>query len=172
MLYGYNLRLAADPSAREMTDAAAALAREGAPREIVFCGFGEPTCRLPDILVAARALRGLGRPLRLNTNGQGSMIARRDIVPELAGAFDAVSVSLGAHDRETYARLCRPDRGAERVFDAVLDFIRRASASNMQCTVTVLDHPGVDVEAARSLVAAIPGAAFRVRRYQIETRRE
>ncbi len=166
-LYGYNLALASDPSPREMAEAAAALARSAQPREIVFCGFGEPTCRLADVLETARALRGLGVPLRLDTNGHGSAIARRDVVPEIAAVFDAVSVSLGAHDAASYARLCRPDRGGERTFDAVLDFIGRASASKMQCTVTVLDYPGVDVDAARALAAEFPGAAFRLRRYHI-----
>ena len=167
-IYGYNLALAADPSVGEMVEAARSLAREAAPREIVFCGFGEPTCRLADVLETARALEPLGAPLRLDTNGHGSAIARRDVVPELEEAFDAVSVSLNAHDAASYERLCRPDRGGGKAFDAVLDFIRRASASKMQCTATVLDHPWVDVDAARRLVEGIPGALFRVRRYHIQ----
>jgi TatD DNase family protein len=95
------------------------------------------------------------------------MINRRDIVPELAGVFDGVSISLNAHDRASYARLCRPDAG-EKAFDAVLDFIRRAAASRMACAVTVLDCPGVDVEACRALVSSIPRARFRVRTFYKE----
>ena len=72
-----------------MVEAAAALAREGRYGEIVFCGYGEPTCRAADVLEAARALKSLGLPLRLDTNGHGNMINRRDIVPELAEVFDA-----------------------------------------------------------------------------------
>jgi hypothetical protein len=34
--------------------------------------------------------------------------------------------------------------------------------------VTVLDYPGVDVEACRRLVATIPRAKFRVRTYYME----
>ncbi|MCX5753484.1 MAG: YchF/TatD family DNA exonuclease [Candidatus Krumholzibacteria bacterium] len=166
-LYGYNLNLAVDPTASEMVEAATALAREGRYGEIVFCGYGEPTCRTADLLEAARALKSLGLPLRLDTNGHGNMINRRDIVPELAEVFDGVSVSLNAHDRASYARLCRPDAG-EKAFDAVLDFLRRAAASRMACTVTVLDYPGVDVEACRALVSSIPRARFRVRTYYME----
>ncbi len=163
-LYGHNLNLAADPSVSEMVEAAAALAREGRYGEIVFCGYGEPTCRVNDVIEAARALKPLGLPLRLDTNGHGNMINRRDVVPELAGVFDGVSVSLNAHDRVSYARLCRPDAG-EKAFDAVVDFIRRAASSRMACTVTVLDYPGTEVEACRALVSAIPRARFRVRTY-------
>jgi TatD DNase family protein len=163
-LYGHNLNLAADPTVDEMVAGVDGLARARTYREIVFCGYGEPTCRHADVMKAAGLLKRLGLPLRLNTNGQGNMINRRDIVPELAETFDAVSISLGAHDRHTYVRLCRPDAG-EKAFDAVLDFIRRAAASRMECTVTVLDHPAVDLEACRALVAAIPEAKLRVRRY-------
>jgi TatD DNase family protein len=170
-LYGYNLNLAADPAVPEMTAAARALAKERRPGEIVFCGYGEPTCRIADVLAAARELRKLGVPLRLDTNGHGNMINRRDVVPELAEVFDAVSVSLNAHDADSYVRLCRPDAGA-KAFEAVLDFVRRAAASQMECTVTVLDHPAVNVEASRALVASIPGARFRVRRYYRVRREE
>ncbi len=200
LLYGYNLNLASDPSVQDMISAVERLAAGSGPRadaprggqgpgglpgasgpgrppggprpgrEIVFCGYGEPTCREAEILEAALALRGLGLPIRLDTNGQGNMVNRRDIVPELAEVFDGVSISLNAHDAGSYVHLCRPDAG-EKAFAAVLDFIRRAAASRMECTVTVLDHPEVDVEACRKLVASIPKAKFRVRRYHL-TRHE
>jgi TatD DNase family protein len=169
LLYGYNLSLAVDPTVREMVDEASALAKQGSYNEIVFCGYGEPTCRLADMLAAASELRSLGIPLRLNTNGQGNAINRRDIVPELEKVFDAVSISLGAHDRRAYLQLCRPDSG-EKAFDAVVEFIRRAAASRMKCTATVLDHPEVNVEACRALVESIPKATFRVRTYHMTKR--
>lgn len=170
-LYGYNLNLAVDPTVSEMIDAATELAKAVRPREIVFCGYGEPTCRAADVVSAARELRKLGAPLRLDTNGHGNMINRRDIVPELAEVFDEVSVSLNAPDRTSYARMCRPDAG-EKAFDAVLDFIARAAASRMKCTVTALDCPGVDLDACRRLAAAVPRAEFRVRRYNLPARQD
>jgi len=167
--YGYNLNLVADPTVPEMIEAATALAKAGRYKEIVFCGYGEPTCRVADVLKAAEALRKLALPLRLDTNGHGNMINGRDVVSELARVFDGVSISLNAHDRQSYVRLCRPDAG-EKAFDAVMDFIRRAAASRMECTVTVLDQCGVDVEASRALVAQIPRARFGVRRYHLAPR--
>ncbi|MDD3643242.1 MAG: TatD family nuclease-associated radical SAM protein, partial [Candidatus Krumholzibacteria bacterium] len=163
-LYGHNLNLLVDPPVPEMVSAAEAVLAGGGYGEIVFCGYGEPTSRLRDLLAAGRGLRGRGLPLRLNTNGQGNMINRRDIVPELAEVFDRVSVSLNAPDSRTYARICRPDAG-EKAFEGVLDFIRRAAASPMECAVTALDYPGVDLEATRRLVETIPGARLRVRTY-------
>jgi len=166
LFYGYNLILVTDPTVHDMIEAVSSLASAAPYREIVFCGYGEPTCRVADVLKAAAALRKYALPLRLDTNGHGNMINRRDIVPELANAFDGISISLNAHDKESYVRLCRPDAG-EKAFDAVIDFIRRVAGSRMECTVTALDHPDVNIEACRALVASIPGARFRVRRFHL-----
>ena len=165
-LYGYNLDLLIDPTVREMVSAAGELLAAGDYGEIVFCGYGEPTTRLEEIKAAARALKVHGLPIRLNTNGQGNMIHRRDIVPELEELFDRVSISLNAPDAATYDLICRPDAGAQ-AFDAVVDFIRRAASSRMECVVTALDYPEVDVDATRRLVESIPGADFRERKYHM-----
>lgn len=164
-LYGHNLALEEDPTAEEMIDAVSGVAGRGGYGEIVFCGYGEPTCRLKETIEAAGALEALGLPRRLDTNGQGNLMHKRDIIPELEEVFERVSISLNAHDRESYVRLCRPDLGA-RAFDAVLEFIGRAARSRMECTVTAVDYDGVDIEACRELVTRIEGASFRVRRYR------
>ena len=96
------------------------------------------------------------------------MINQRDVVPELDRVFDRISVSLNVHDRDEYVQLCRPDAG-KKAFDAVLDFIRRAAASGMECTVTALDYPGIDLKACRAFVDSFPGASFRARRYHFST---
>ena len=164
-IYGHNLAIVNDPTAGEMADAVREVAAGGEFGEIVFCGYGEPTCRLKEMVGAARMLRDTGLPRRLDTNGQGNLIHRRDIVPELEEVFEGISISLNAPDRESYERLCRPDFGG-RAFDAVVDFIRRAAGSRMECTVTAVDYEGVDIEACGELVGGIEGAAFRVRRYR------
>ena len=57
-------------------------------REIVFCGYGEPTYRLDDILWLVDQLKErFGRrlpPVRINTNGHANLILGRDVVPELS----------------------------------------------------------------------------------------
>lgn len=166
-LYGYNLNLITDPTVDEMVAGANSVLADGRDyEEIVFCGFGEPTARIKDVAAAARELSSHGLPMRLNTNGHGNMINRRDIVPELAGLFEKISVSLNAPDAGTYVRVCRPDAG-EKAFDAVVDFIGRAASSDMECTVSALDYPDIDMEAARVLVESIPGACFRARKYHL-----
>lgn len=165
-LYGYNLNMLLDPTVEEMVTAARKVSADFREGEIVFCGYGEPTGRLGEMLAVAGELKDIGRPIRLTTNGQGSLINKRNIVPELESLFDRVSVSLNAPDEETYLRLCQPIAGGN-AFDSVLDFIRKAAGSRMECKVTALDYPEVDLDSCRKLVESIPGATFNVRRYRL-----
>ena len=135
--------------------------------EIVFCGYGEPTCRLDDMLWICDRLRAAGRedlpPIRLNTNGHGSLINHRNIVPELKGRLDAVSVSLNASNQEEYVRLTRPGAG-EQGWTAMLDFVREAVRAIPRVMVTVVDYDQTreEIEASRRLAESL-GAIFRVR---------
>ena len=135
--------------------------------EIVFCGYGEPTCRAADMFWICDRLRAAGRddlpPIRLNTNGHGNLINHRDIVPEMAGRLDAVSVSLNASNKEEYLRLTRPGMG-EKGWDAMLDFVREAKKYVPRVAVTVVDYDQTREEiAAAGALAESLGASFRVR---------
>lgn len=137
--------------------------------EIVFCGYGEPTCRADDLLWICDQLRAKVKtglpPIRLNTNGHGSLIAGRDIVPELKGRVDAVSVSLNGSTPEEYLRLTRP-RQWEKAWQAMLDFVREAAKTLPSVTVTIVDYEKTPEEiAACQALAEELGADFRVRVY-------
>ena len=135
--------------------------------EIVFCGYGEPTCRADDMFWICDQLRAAGRedlpPIRLNTNGHGSLINHRDIAPEMQGRLDAVSVSLnGSHEAE-YLRLTRPGAGG-KAWEAMLDFVRQAAKFVPRVMVSIVDYDKSpqEIEACRQLAESL-GAAFRVR---------
>lgn len=90
--------------------------------EIVFCGYGEPTCRLDDLLWVCREIRTRWKnPIRINTNGQASLINGRDTAPEFAGLVDAISISLNECDAEKYDAICHSDFGLD-AFRGMLDF--------------------------------------------------
>ena len=90
--------------------------------EVVFCGFGEPTERIDLLLYTAKYIKETYRkPIRLNTNGLGNLINERDIVPEMKGLIDTVSISLNTPDKEDYLALVRP-RFGEQSFEAMLAF--------------------------------------------------
>ena len=54
-------------------------------KEVVFCGFGEPTEALDVLKQSAKLIKEkYNMPIRINTNGLGSLVNERDIVPEPA----------------------------------------------------------------------------------------
>jgi TatD DNase family protein len=157
-LWGYRLKLRREPSVDEVM---AAVGDPSRYREIVFCGYGEPTTRLDVVLEVGRRLREAGARVRLDTNGQGSLLWKRNIVPELAEAIDAVSVSLNAQDAATYHRICR-SRFGEAAYEHVLRFIRECVKAGLEVATSVVDVPEIDVEATRR-VAADLGVPLKVR---------
>ncbi len=160
---GHDLGLEREPTRDEVLAAVDARGGPGAWDEVVFCGFGEPLLRLDDVLALARELRRRGaRRLRVNTDGLASLVHGRDVVAELAGTVDAVSVSLNAPDAATYDRLCRP--GVDGAYDAVVAFLRAAAGRIPEVTATVVAVPGLDVDACRRLAESL-GVGFRVRDY-------
>ncbi len=80
-----------------------------------WCGFGEPTFRWDLITQAAPLFHDAGCRVRLNTNGHACLIHGRDVLPELAGAVDEVSVSLNAPNCARYVELSRPVTSFEPV---------------------------------------------------------
>ncbi|MCA9772231.1 MAG: YchF/TatD family DNA exonuclease, partial [Myxococcales bacterium] len=103
MVKGHYLRLRGNPSFDEVVEAMGDFSDVS---EVVFCGFGEPTQRLDLVKEVARYVHDHGKRVRLNTDGLGRLVHGRDILPELAGLIDAVSVSLNAQSAEVYDRIC------------------------------------------------------------------
>ncbi|MBP2679018.1 MAG: magnesium-dependent deoxyribonuclease, TatD family, and radical domain iron-sulfur, partial [Deltaproteobacteria bacterium] len=130
--------------------------------EVVFCGFGEPLLRLDEVKEIAAELKRRGARVRVNTDGLGNLVHGRNVLPELAGRVDALSVSLNAPDAETYARIC-PNRYGAASFPALLDFLREAPKHVPSVVATAVALPGLDHEAVRRLAESIPGVSFRLR---------
>lgn len=134
--------------------------------EVVFCGYGEPTTRFELLKQVARAVKERwGKPVRINTNGLGSLVNGRDITPELAGIIDALSISLNAPNAERYQELCRSRFGSES-FDAMIDFTRRAAlvVPHIQMTtVSTMLTKAEEHECAR--ICERLGASYRIRTY-------
>ena len=130
--------------------------------EIVFCGYGEPTMRLPQLLQVCKYLKEHNAKIRLNTNGQGNLIWGRNIVPELAEFIDSVSISLNAKDADQYHKLCAPENRLES-YDAVIDFAKECRRCIPEVSLTVVDMlSAYDIELCRRIAQNI-GTNFRVR---------
>lgn len=131
--------------------------------ELVFCGYGEPSYRLDEICRVSKAVKKIYPiKIRLNTNGHGNLIFKKDMTPQLDGAVDTVSISLNAKNKNEYDDLCRPI--FDNAFDALIDFGRRAKAhTNVVFTiVNILSEE--DQDACRK-ICALMGTKLRVRSY-------
>ena len=92
--------------------------------EIVFCGFGEPTCRIEAVVELLKYVKSTHPEVktRLNTNGLSDLMYGRSTAGDFAGGIlDTVSISLNASNRERYLELTRAKYGIES-FDAMLKF--------------------------------------------------
>ena len=158
---GHDLELSREPSAEELVQAVGDPQRY---QEIVFCGFGEPLLRLETVKTVAAELKKKGARVRIDTDGQANLVYGRNILPELKGLVDAVSVSLNAENPEKYQRLCRSPFGEES-FHGILDFIREAKKVIPEVVATIVQMPGVDVEACRRLAEEELGVKFKRRAY-------
>jgi len=157
---GHHLRLEREPSVEDVKRAV------GDPthyEEVVFCGYGEPLIRLDLIREIAGWLKSKGVKVRINTDGQANLVHGRNILPELSGLVDSLSISLNAPDARTYQALCR-SRYGEAGYDAVKDFIREATKHIPSVTASAVAIPGIDMEACRKVAEKL-GALFREREY-------
>ena len=98
--------------------------------------------------------------VRINTNGHGNLIHKRNILTELHGVSDSISISLDAQDEETYNRLCRPM--FKNAYREVISFIKEAKKYIPEVGMTVVALEGVDVEKCRKIAEDL-GVGFRVR---------
>jgi len=158
VIKGHNLRIEREPEPAEVI---AAIGDPARYEEIVFCGYGEPTIRLEAMKEVAAWVKSRGGRTRLNTDGHGSVINKRNIVPELAGLIDAVSISLNSTDPVQYGELMRID--GKRFFPAMVEFAREAVRLLPKVTMTIVDLNDVDRERARRFVEEEIGATFYTR---------
>ena len=130
-------------------------------KEIVFCGYGEPTIRWDVVKEVAAYVKQNGGSTRLNTDGHGSVINKRDITPELKGLIDTVSISLNSTDPEQYAKLMRVDPAMHA---EMLKFAREANKFS-KVVMSIVGLNEVDSEKAKTFVVEELGVTFREREY-------
>lgn len=137
--------------------------------EVVFCGFGEPTMRLPELITLLKWVKKNHPSVRtrLNTNGLGDLEYGRDISGDFAGGIlDICSVSLNASNKERYLELTRSKFGIKS-YDAMLNFAQNMKAYVPEVVLTVVDH--VEGEEEIRLCRKIcdeRGVSLRVRPYE------
>ena len=137
--------------------------------ELVFCGYGEPTERLDDLLSVARHLKSI-RPqmlVRVNTNGLSDLIHGEPTAAKFKGLVDTVSISLNTPDPEEYLKVCRPKFGLES-WQAMLDFAKSCRDYVPNVVMTIVDAPVTTPEVQEKCKAITDslGVRLRIRPYE------
>jgi len=161
VLRGYNLGI----KRSEEPDAEVYIKEIGDPKkydEIVFCGYGEPTIRWSVVKSVARYVKDNGGKTRINTNGHGSHINKRNIAPEFSGLIDEVSISINTFNPKQYAEIT----GLEsRMFNEMVTFAKTVKEYVEKVVMTVVSMDEVDIEKTRKTVEDKIGVEFRTRPY-------
>lgn len=108
--------------------------------ELVFCGYGEPTCRLDDMLfVCSEIKKHSNIKIRVNTNGLSDLINSRKTAKEFDKLVDKLSISLNASSKEEYDKICHSEFGIN-AFDAILSFSKDVSKYVPEVCMSVVDY--------------------------------
>ena len=140
-------------------------------REVVFCGYGEPTERLDVLLAAAEHLKARDPSLRVrvNTNGLSDLINGKPTAPLFVGKVDCLSISLNTDDPAEYLTLCRP-RFGEAAYPAMLKFTKEAAALLPSVVMTVVGEPITSLEKQERCKKIAEGVGARLRVRPCETK--
>ena len=166
VIKGWNLKRSEDPTKEEVFSAL----EEWGPtfeqyKEVVFCGFGEPTLRLDLLLDIARWAKARGAvKIRVNTNGLSDLSNGEGSVQKMVGFVDTVSISLNAIDKESYNKLNRPEQPAV-AWETLLRFVQEAAATLPECIASAVVLPNTSVEPIEKLAKSL-GAKFRPRPFE------
>lgn len=134
-------------------------------QEIVFCGYGEPILKLEELKQIAKYIKEKYAHLktRINTNGHGNLVYKRNIVPELVGLIDSVSISFNGENKDIYDSLSVPK--IENAYEGMKDFIKECVNAGIETTATIVtgykDY-NVDLEDCKRQIESL-GAKFRER---------
>lgn len=137
--------------------------------EVVFCGYGEPTERLDELLEVAKHIRKTYmrkdsklKGTRINTNGLSDLIWGEPTAHKLEGIIDTVSVSMNEADAEKYDKLCHPKFGVKS-YDAIFKYIEdvKKYVPNVASSVVSVISPE-SIEICRKKAKEL-GISFRVR---------
>ena len=166
VVQGYNLELKREPTAQEIWESIDDPTKYD---EVVFCGYGEPTLRLDAVKEVAQKIKSAGGKTRINTNGHGNVINKRNILPELKGLIDAVSISLNADTSEAYDEIVKPLPSFRNgIYDEVKIFIEEAKKYIPEVQATIVTHQdGVDDTQCKDMTNNEFGVKYRARRHNM-----
>ena len=121
-------------------------------QEIVFCGFGEPTIRLDDLITVLKFIRK-------------EFQYRKPTAPLFEGLLDTISISLNESTAQKYLDVTRSRFGLKS-YEAMLEFASQCKNYIPHVVVTVVEVIGeAEIEACRKVCEKY-NLNLRIRRYE------
>ena len=135
-------------------------------REIVFCGFGEPTERLDDLLEIAAVWKKDNPNLiiRINTNGLSDLRYQENTAKKMAGIIDKVSVSMNASNKEHYLELTRSRFGIGS-YEAMLQFGVNCKECGIDVRYSIVDVLSPEEIEECKRISEKMGVPLKIRKY-------
>ncbi len=137
------------------------------PKQVVFCGYGEPFLKKDMMKEFAQYLRK-NHPeikIRVNTNGHANAIYKTNVAEEFKDLLDEASISLNSDNSEQYNEICNPK--IENAFEEVKSFIKACNDAGIKTVasiVTGFDEREINVENCEKIAKSL-GAEFRNREF-------
>lgn len=153
-----------DPTVEKVIAAANGMGDLSRFKEVVFCGFGEPTYKIAEMVALCDFFHEKGLKTRLNTNGQGNLINKRDVVSDLKDKIDFVNISLNASCYEKYQPICR-SQFKEAGFEGMIEFAKLCRRNGINCRFSIVDCIGEEEVAACKCLADSVKIPLYVRKY-------
>ena len=135
--------------------------------ELIFCGYGEPSYRLNDAVIIARAVKEKYPKIkiRINTNGHSDLIHQCDTSPMYEGAFDVVSISLNTPSAKRYQEICHSVYGEES-HEALITFAKNVKKHVPTVILSVVRQTLTEDEIDQcKAIASDAGVTLRIREY-------
>jgi TatD DNase family protein len=157
---GNNLKLEQEPSCEEVIESI------GDPtkyKEVIFCGYGDSLINVEAVKEIAKWIKEHGGKVRINTAGLANRYHGKNILPELKGLVDVVSISLNGSNPKEHNMLNRP-MFKEESFDEILKFAKKAKNYIPKVVITAVEFPGFDVSKVEKLAKEID-VQFKARPY-------
>lgn len=166
MLESNSLWLKKEPTVQEVIDEFESIDLSKY-NEVIFCGFGEPTERINNLIEVAKYIkkRNPKTPIRVNSNGLGDLSNKKEIAPLLKGLVDTMSISLNASNAEEFYRITQNKFGIES-YDAMKKFAVSCKSYIPNVVFTVVDCIGEEEINACQNICDNLGITLRVRPFE------
>lgn len=138
------------------------------PKQVVFCGYGEPFLRKEMMKNFAKYLRK-NYPeikIRVNTNGHANAIYKTNVAEEFKDLLDEASISLNSDNEYDYDEICRPK--IRNAYEEVKKFIKTCNAAGIKTYASIVTgfdkKHNVNAENCEKIAHEL-GAEFRNREF-------